>query len=97
MIENGVFWHSLKKSLVPRYVTGCLDGCFVVFRLPSAVRTVRKCCSRLFGSPALLILTAVHFYISAVKWSFVDWNTLLKTEPQTDGLKKRLSPVLHSH
>lgn len=50
-----------------------------------------------FGLPALLRLTAVHFYISAVKWSFVDWNTLLKTEPQTDGSKKRLPPVLHSH
>lgn len=42
-----------------------------------------------FGLPALLRLTAVHFYISAVKWSFVDWNTLLKTEPQTDGSKKK--------
>lgn len=28
-------------------------------------------------------------YTSAVKWSFVDCNTLLKTEPQKNGSKKK--------
>ena len=68
-----------------------LKDVFGLSALPSAVRTVGEVLlPPVLGLPALLILTAVHFFhISAVKWSFVDWNTLLKSEPQTGGSLKR--------
>lgn len=58
-------------------VSSIIQGeCFV---LSCWLRSVR------FGIllAARLRLTTVHFYTWAVKWSFVDWNTLLETEPHT--------------